>query len=109
MMNNNMENMNTNEYLYALSERLCEIVSKKDWSLTKLSLETGISCRELYAIINREKGDIRLSTLVKISQNLNEPITNLIGITKNPFEEYMKGLLKFNSDMAAYLKRSVAL
>lgn len=109
MMNNNTKNMNTNEYLDALSERLFEIVSEKDWSLTRLSLETGISYRELYAIIYGKKGDIRLSTLVKISQNLNEPIPNLLGITKNPFEEYMKGLLKFNSDMAAYLKRSVAL
>lgn len=100
---------NTNEYLDALSKRLYEIANKNDWSLTKLSLETDVSYRELYAIMNREKGDIRFSTLVKISQNLNEPLANLIGIGMNPIRDYMKAILQLHREAEGYLKRGASL
>lgn len=100
---------NTNEYLDALSKRLYEIANKNSWSLMKLSLETGLSYRELQKILYEGKDDIRLSTLVKISENLGEPISMLLGIERNPFEERLKSLLKLCNETSIALKRGAAL
>lgn len=109
MMNNNTKNMNTNEYLDEIGKRLYEISIQKNWGVEKLSEESGVSYRQLYDILYGHSHDMKLSTLVRISQNLDEPITNLLGITKNPIEEYTKALFKIHSEVGAYLKRGVAL
>lgn len=96
---------NTNEYLDALSKRLYEIANKNDWSLSTLSKRSGLSYRELHDVMHGKKNDIRLSTLSTISQNLEEPIPSLIGIVRNPFEQYNKALLKLNAEMSIVLKR----
>lgn len=108
-MNTKDERREVSDYMDSLSERLYQIAYDNDWNLATLSIQSGISLRELYNIMYGRKGDIKLSTLAKISENLGEPIPSLIGIRKNPFEEHFKVLLQLHSDMGKYLKRSVSL
>ncbi len=62
-----------------LREELYITLRKNDWTLTRMSIECGISYRELQNILYNQSKDIRLSTLSKISEGTGKPISSLIG------------------------------
>lgn len=68
----------TEECLKILKKQLLIIMAKKNWTLIRLSIECGISLRELKAILYNEKKDIRLSTLTRISEGLDKSVSYLI-------------------------------
>lgn len=68
----------TEECLKALRKQILIIMAKKNWTLIRLAIECEISLRELKAILYNEKKDIKLSTLARISEGLNKPISFLI-------------------------------
>lgn len=109
MMNTRDGIMTTSEILNAVSRRLYEIANENDWSLGKLAIQCGVSYKELYYIMYSKRDNITLSTLVKISQNLNEPLANLIGIGMNPIRDYMKAILQLHREAEGYLKRGASL
>lgn len=66
------------ECLKNLRESLYVIMNKKNWSLLRLSIECEVSYRTMQAIMNDRDRGISLSTLIKISNGLNIPISSLI-------------------------------
>lgn len=64
--------------LQTLREELYVAINKNDWNLTKTSNECEISRRELQRILYNQAKDIRLSTLVKISEGIGKPVSNFI-------------------------------
>lgn len=68
----------TEEYLEVLREQLYSVMRKNDWSVTKLSAECNVSYREMQNILYLKVKDIKVSTLVRIAEGTNKPISCLI-------------------------------
>lgn len=62
-----------------LQEEIYFALNKKDWSLQTMADFCGVSRGELGNLLNRGQKDIKLSTLVKISEGLGKPISTLVG------------------------------
>lgn len=77
----------TEEYLEVLREQLYSIMRKNDWSTARLSKECNVSYHEIQNILYRKTKDIRLSTLVRISQGINKPVSCLIYLEASKKED----------------------
>lgn len=66
-------------YMKVLRNQILKEMNSKDWSITRLSVECGISARELSYILSGKKEGLRFSTLVKISDGIGKPVSFLIG------------------------------
>ena len=76
-----------------LRNQLLSVMDKNNWSITRLSVECGISARELSYILSGKKIDIRLSTVMKIAEGIERPVSCLIS------EE---GLNKYKNEALIY-------
>jgi len=92
--------------LKALRERLYAVMGKNDWTLTRLSNECGVSYRELQQILYKQNKDVRLSTLVRISDGLGIPLISLVDMEEMRKEENAEFIRKLYSDMKEYLRKS---
>ncbi len=91
--------------LKALRERLYAVMRKNDWTLTRLSNECGVSYRELQQILYNQNKDIRLSTLIRISDGLGVPLISLVDMEEMRKEENAEFISKLYSDMKEYLRK----
>lgn len=66
------------KHMEAIVNALTSAMYKNNWSITRLSIECGVSCNTLSPILYGRNKSIKLDTLVRISQGLNIPISQLI-------------------------------
>ena len=71
------------EYMKSLRDKLLYIIGAEDYTYREMAVQCGISERKLEEIINRRtpKG-LHFSTLVRMSEYLDIPISELIGDNK---------------------------
>lgn len=71
--------MSERDYLDKLRDKLLDIMGAADYTMKEMSQKCNISERKLSEIINREPKGLCFSTLVRISDSLCIPISDLIG------------------------------
>ena len=69
--------MNEGKCLKTLSNSLYAVISQKGWSVSTAADFCGIHRNELSAILNCKK-DVRLSTLIRISEGIGKSLVFLI-------------------------------
>lgn len=92
--------------LKTLRDRLYSVMGKKNWTLVQMATECGISYRELQQILYNQNKDIRLSTLIRISEGLGVPLISLVDVEEMRKEENAEFISKLYSDMKEYLRKS---
>lgn len=91
--------------LNTLRDRLYSVMGKNNWSLTQMANECGISYRELQQILYKQNKDIRLSTLIRISDGLGIPLISLVDVEEMRKEENTEFINKLYLDMKNYLRK----
>lgn len=67
------------KYMNTLRNQILKEMDRKNWNITRMSVECGISSRELSYILSGKKEGLRFSTLVKLSDGIGKSISSLIG------------------------------
>lgn len=68
------------QYMKALRKNLYQTMNKRDWNLTELAVQCGMSYENLHKILCGKRKTVTLDTLENISQGTDIPIDVLIGI-----------------------------
>lgn len=98
------------ECINNIRENLYKIWSGKDWSLISLSIACDISYRHLCNILYGKCVDVKLSTLLRISNGLEIPISVLIGekeeLVINHKERDAAFIKSLHSEIETYIKKN---
>ena len=93
-------------YLNKLSALIMEEMSKRNCTSKELSIICDISEREMSAIKNRERNDVRLSVIVKICENTSISYNDIFEIEDNEiFEQALKKYFLSNGKDKFYLRK----
>lgn len=68
----------TKDLLEPLRKQVYAKMKQRDWSLTHLAVVCGISSNTLRDIIAKKKNNIYFATIIKISEGINVPVSELI-------------------------------
>lgn len=71
--------MTTEGCMKTLRNNLYDVMAEKDCSMVVLANCSDISCDTMWGILSMVRKDIRLSTLINISNALGKPVSYLIG------------------------------
>lgn len=94
-----------NDCLKTLREQLIFEASKNDWNLTQLSVQCDTPYRTMFDILSGKKADIRLYTIIRISENLGIPVTHLIGKNEKIMDENKVFLTKMYDNMRIHMQK----
>lgn len=61
-----------------IKENLYCIMGKNDWNFTELAIQCDTPYRTLQSLFYGERKDPRLSTILRMSESLNIPVSSLI-------------------------------
>lgn len=92
------------EYLNEIRENLFNAMNRKNWNHTELAIQCGISTRQMSGILNRESSDIKLSTIIRISEGIGKAPAFLIApgeLKKTKDEELLR---KIHGDLLTYMR-----
>lgn len=94
------------KYLNKLSALIMEEMSKRNCTSKELSIICDISEREMSAIKNRERNDVRLSVIVKNCENTSISYNDIFEIEDNEiFEQGLKKCFLSNGKEKFYLRK----
>lgn len=94
------------KYLNNLSTLIMKEMSKRNCTSKELSIICDISEREMSAIKNRERNDVRLSVIVKICENTSISYNDIFEIEDNEiFEQGLKKCFLSNGKEKFYLRK----
>ena len=91
-------------YINMITERIIDAMNERGWSLTTAADFCGVSRGEMGKILSGKNKDIRLSTIVKISQGIEKPLLYLIGENRN-LEEGEELMVKLHKSIGDYLRK----
>ena len=66
-----------------LKSELCREMLLKGWSIAQLSIQCDLSYKAMYNIINEEPEDMRLSTFVRICDNVGISLVKVLEISNS--------------------------
>lgn len=89
-----------------IREKLYAVIRKNDWTLTRMSIECGISYRGLQQILYSQNKDVRLSTLIRISDGLGISLISLVDEKGAKEEENAEFISRLYLDTKNYLRKS---
>ncbi len=88
-----------------LRQQLFRHMSRTGCSMKHMSEECGISLRELNYILDGKKKDIRLSTVVRISEGIRRPVTCLISEEESNKYENVMFIHKLHTEISGYVDK----
>lgn len=80
-------------YLCNLRDTLFKKMNLNDWSIFDLAIQCDLSYKATYNIINLTVSDIKFSTFIKICENLEIPLSEVLNISDDEIadKEICKG------------------
>lgn len=94
------------KYLNKLSSLVIDEMARRNCNSKELSILCNISEREMSAIKNRERNDVRLSVIVKICENTSISYSDIFEIEdKEIFEQGLKKCFLSNGKEKFYLRK----
>lgn len=73
----------TGQCISNLKSELCREMLLKGWSVAQLSIQCDLSYKAMYNIINKETEDMRLSTFVRICDNVGISLVKVLEISNS--------------------------
>lgn len=87
--------MNFETYLHNLQTALFQKMNVHEWTIFDLSVQCDLSYKAIYNIITLSVSDVKFSTFIKICQNLEIPLSEVLMISDHEIanNEITKGYL----------------
>lgn len=73
--------MDSDTYLCNLQTELFRKMNQCGWSVVELAIQCDLSYKTIYNIVTHAVSDIKLSTFVKICNNLDIPLSSVLMIS----------------------------
>ncbi|EOS48343.1 hypothetical protein C810_01433 [Lachnospiraceae bacterium A2] len=89
-----------------LRHQLLRYMGRTGCSMKRMSQECGISIRELNYILDGKKKDIRLSTVVRISEGIRKPLPCLISEEESKKYENIMFIHKLHAEISGYVDKA---
>lgn len=87
--------MDFETYLHNLQAALFQKMNVHEWTIFDLSIQCDLSYKAIYNIVTLSVSDVKFSTFIKICQNLEIPLSEVLQISNDEIAsgEICKGYL----------------